>query len=93
MHIDAELAPTCQHINRLIVIFADDHAVSRGRLRQFVDFIPQGDDIFSRLTQGETQFFILGRFLSQLALHLHQTFFKLADSARNIRLHPSQAQS
>ena len=68
--IDPHLATIGQHVNRLILVLPDDHAVGRRRLRQLVDLIAQRRDVLACFAQGVRQLLVLGEGLGQLALRL-----------------------
>src|SRR6476469_9661739 len=72
MECDTHLAATREDVDRVVVVLADDDAVGRRWLRQLVDLVAQGGDVFARLTQRVRQLLVLTDGLGQLTLRLEQ---------------------
>jgi hypothetical protein len=76
MQSDAHLAPTCQDVDRVVVVLADHDPVGRGRLRQLVDFVAQGGDVLARLAKRVGQLLVLADGRRELSLRFEQAFFE-----------------
>ncbi len=81
---DPHLATRGEHVDRAVVVLADDDAVGRRRLRQLVDLVAQRADVLARLAQRVGQLLVLGNRFGQLALRLEQPLLERADPTRRI---------
>ena len=78
MQTDAHLAPAGEHVDRAVVVLADDHAVRRRWLRELVDLVAERRDVLARLAKGVAQLLVLRHGLGQLSLGLQQSLLECA---------------
>ncbi len=81
---DAHLAPAGEHVDRAVVVLADDHAVCRRRLGELVDLVAQRGDVLAGLAKGVAQLLVLRDRLGELALGLEEALLERALALRRI---------
>ena len=78
VQLHLHLAPAGEHVDRAVVVLADDHAVRVRWLGELVDLVAQRRDVLARLAQRVAQLLVLGGLLGQLALRLEQPLLERA---------------
>ena len=81
---DPHLAAAGEHVDRAVVVLADDHAVGRRRLGELVDLVAERGDVLARLAQRVAQLLVLGDRLGELALGLEQALLERAQALRGV---------
>ncbi len=76
----AHLSPTGQDVDGVVVVLADHDPVGGRRLRQLVDLVAQGGDVFAGLTERVRQLLVLADCSRELPLGLEQALLE--------RVHP-----
>ncbi len=84
MQPDTHLATAGEHVDRAVVVLADDHAVRGRRLGELVDLVAQRRDVLARLAQCVAQLLVLGHRLSKLSLGFQQALLERALALRCI---------
>jgi len=79
------LAAAGEDVDGIVVVGLEEGAVGAGRLRELVDFLPQGRDVLLGLLEGVGQLLVLRDGLGQLALRLEEALFQGLDPARSLR--------
>ena len=77
------LRPLREHVDRAVLVDAEEGAVGRRRLRELLDLLAQGGQLLLGLLEGEGQLLVLRGGLGQLALGLEQPLLE--------GLHPARA--
>ena len=87
---DPHLAAARQHVDRAVVVLADDDAVGRRRLGELVDLVAQGGDVLAGLPQRVGELLVLGDGLGELALGLEQPLLERAHPLGGVGQLPAQ---
>ena len=79
---DPHLAAAREHVDRAVLVDAEEGAVGGRRLGELLDLLAQGGQLLLGLLQGEGQLLVLRGGLGQLALRLEQALLEGLDPAR-----------